>query len=134
MVKERYVSFEIAKLLKKKGFDEPCRLFYKDPQAGLYEFKNIPKSYKDIPNNPCFFAPSFYVTMEWLREKGIYMYVEPFITISSEGYNLEGYKPWITTFKTNWFNPLSKIGTATYSKTYEEAVEVSIMFAIENLI
>lgn len=25
MIKEAYVSYEIAKLLKEKGFDEPCK-------------------------------------------------------------------------------------------------------------
>lgn len=29
MIKEAYVSFEIAKLLKEKGFNEPCRAYMK---------------------------------------------------------------------------------------------------------
>ena len=135
MIKERYVSFEIAKLLKEKGFNEECEYFYDEYDKNEYVIcSNGSSAYNDDKNPTYYSMPTLYMTMEWLREKGVYMYVEPFITISSEGYNLKGFKPWITTFKTNWFNPLSKIGTTTYSKTYEKAVEVSIMFALENLI
>lgn len=28
MIAEDYVSFEVAKLLKEKGFNEPCRAIY----------------------------------------------------------------------------------------------------------
>ena len=36
MITEDYVSFETAKLLKEKGFDEPCQYFYdnKKPKSG----------------------------------------------------------------------------------------------------
>lgn len=128
MIKERYVSLEVAKLLREKGFNERT--------VGSYNTRGHFLEGSAFWNKTAIYyaAPTLYMTMEWLREKDVYISVEPFINISNEGYNLKGFKPWISTFKENWFNPLSKIGTATYSKTYEEAVEVSIMFALENLI
>lgn len=51
MITEDYVSFEIAKLLKEKGFDEECQQYYGD-----YEY-------------PC---PTLQMAMKWLRkERGI---------------------------------------------------------------
>ena len=154
MIKERYVSFEVAKMLKEKGFNEHtiCRYvdtngaterWYDDYRERVLRFElnagdliepSIEPKEKYELYGDTIPAPTLYMTMEWLRENGVYMYVEPFITISSEGYNLEGYRPWITTFKKNWFNPLSKIGTATYSKTYEAAVEAVIKYCLETLI
>lgn len=119
MIQERYVSFEVAKLLKEKGFDEPC--------TGLNKLlcEDGKKPVMRITHQKA---------MVWLREKGVYMYVEPFITISSMGYNLEGYKPWVTTFKGNWFNPLHVLGKIDYTQIYEEAVESALKYALENLI
>ena len=47
MITEDYVSFETAKLLKEKGFDEECQEYYGD-----YEY-------------PC---PTLQMAMKWLRE------------------------------------------------------------------
>ena len=47
MITEDYVSFETAKLLKEKGFDEECQQYYGD-----YRY-------------PC---PTLQMAMKWLRE------------------------------------------------------------------
>ena len=127
MVKEAYVSFEVAKLLKKKGFDEPCRLFYKDTQAGLYEFKNAPKAYKDNPNNPCFLAPSLYMTMKWLRKK-YYIYADP---IKQGNYNdcSEYY-----TYIVARMGIIHRNSSVADKLSYEEAVEAALKYSLENLI
>lgn len=39
MITEDYVSFEVAKLLKEKGFDEPLKRFYNS--EGKKEFPHI---------------------------------------------------------------------------------------------
>ena len=36
MIIEDYVSFEVAKLLKEKGFDEPVQHFYKCDSKEIY--------------------------------------------------------------------------------------------------
>ena len=133
MIQERYVSFEVAKMLKEKGFNEPCRLFYKNPQAGLYEFKNIPKSYKDIPNNPWFCAPSLYVTMEWLREKGIVIETRIDFDCMSEPptYAFVGYSARIYTIEKAINVDETRIDRY---ETYEEAVEAAILYSLKELI
>ena len=69
MIKEAYVSFEVAKLLKEKGFDEPCHAYWHEYENRLiishsmYEIQNI--------TNPSFFgpaAPTLQMAMKWLRE------------------------------------------------------------------
>ena len=64
-ITEDYVSFEIAKLLKEKGFDKkypliPC---YKEDNG---EFIDIPTTLDTI--NYCFIpAPTLQMAMKWLR-------------------------------------------------------------------
>ena len=133
MLTEQYCSYEVAKLLKEKGFDEPCSHFYKFGSNELYCGTVMTNSsFKDAEiYNSC----THQMAMAWLREKGVFVYVEPFIVIDNESYNLKGYKPWITTFKTNWFNPLRKQGKNIYAKSgYDEAIEAALKYCLENLI
>ena len=65
MITEDYVSYEVAKLLKEKGFDEPCLMCYTyDEKLGNYGQYN---SYK---NSEVFSltAPTLQMAMKWLRE------------------------------------------------------------------
>jgi hypothetical protein len=65
MITEDYVSFEVAKLLKEKGFDVPC--------IGLYSVRSK-EFHLDCTkrcNNGGLFeyaAPSHAMVMKWLRE------------------------------------------------------------------
>lgn len=132
MITEDYCSYEVSKLLKEKGFDCECRDYYHiDGHFYSEDFKSNWNNSKG--ELTLFSAPTHQMAMKWLREKSIYIYVEPFITISSEGYNLEGYKPWVTTFKRNWFNPLNELGKVA-TQSYEEAVEAALKYSLENLI
>lgn len=69
MITEDYVSFEIAKLLKEKGFDVPVRHFYN--QNGLCCRGASPYNWnddKDIDDGCADYScPSIYVAMKWLR-------------------------------------------------------------------
>lgn len=123
---EDYVSFEVAKLLKEKGFDEPCRVFYKDPQAGLYEFKNAPKAYKDKLFEPCFLAPSLYMAMKWLREvHNINIDIVPIWNRNRWEYQI-----FIVTPATSQRPYVAN----TLYLDYEEAVEEALKYSLENLI
>ena len=55
MITEDYVSYEISKLLKEKGFDEECQKYYGD-----YKY-------------PC---PTLQMAMKWLR-KVHYIFIRP---------------------------------------------------------
>lgn len=156
-MKEDFVNFEIAKLLKEKGFTEFCFKCYgvavlhnganisfdeecelKDEGRGneieyveggiLYNY-GCNNSDKDAK---VWTAPTLSVAMKWLREKhGI------IITIDFDEYELTsdnkkvgyGYNIQKVETPTKYFT----ISTMVYD-TYEEACEAAIRFCLENLI
>jgi len=78
MIEEDYVSFETAKLLKEKGFnDEYTNAFY--DKSGILYFIDILSDFSEHPNNDTDIAAStLYVAMKWLREAHhLFIGVEP---------------------------------------------------------
>lgn len=67
MITEDYVSFEVAKLLKEKGFDEYCEQIY-DGDGDLS--RNICGYINEEKANEFFsaLAPTHQMAMKWLRE------------------------------------------------------------------
>ena len=152
MITEDYVSFETAKLLKEKGFDEPCYQCYvlidKFVETSYYEFavnsKLIKferlyadeqplinsKGFRDFINNKdksrVFAAPTLQMAMKWLREEHNIFISIIFCTYPS--LNKVTWTPEITTFDSVF--PESAI---EYD-TYEEAGEAAIKYCLENLL
>ena len=63
-ITEDYVSFETAKLLKEKGFNEPClKQYYNN---GELSNVSIEAKYNTIDNQVS--APTLQMAMKWLRE------------------------------------------------------------------
>ena len=66
MITEDFVSFETAKLLKEKEFDEPCYSWY-SPYGDFNERGN------KMTNSDCalqtVMAPTLQMAMKWLREE-----------------------------------------------------------------
>jgi hypothetical protein len=61
MITEDYVSFNIAKLLKEKGFDEYCGYYSSDGEYwGYCTYNHKGKDYIS--------APTLQMAMKWLRE------------------------------------------------------------------
>lgn len=126
MVTEDYVSFETAKLLKEKGFNEACHAFYdsghrhllKFVQNGLYNNAGV------VANNGICVAPTLQMAMKWLREVHnlfieIWYNTEPEHTYCDAGiYGLDNERK-------KKINDLS---------SYEEASELAIKYCLENLI
>ena len=124
MIEEAYVGFEVAKLLKEKGFNEPCQYFYKFGSNELYKgtvFTNT--QIGDIFYN----APTHQMAMAYLREKyDLHIIAFP--------YKANNEKKWCCyVYKT--FNLL---GCERYMNetldSYEEAVEAALKYSLENLI
>lgn len=66
MITEDYISFEIAKLLKEKGFNEKCQAMYdKDGHLIPSNFKLLTKSDKRLFVAD---APTLQMAIKWLRE------------------------------------------------------------------
>ena len=128
MITEDFVSFETAKLLKEKGFDERTILSY--------------DKYGRMKNALCpFFVdvdiamPTLQMAMKWLRE--VYNII---IDVSPLSFTFKGSESlicnnWVFTLWENG-NPIVSefYGNQTAYPTYEEACESAIKCGLENLI
>ena len=141
MIKDVYVSFEVAKLLKEKGFDWSSNRVYQGPNL---KFTDIPISplmslgelggwspkRLYITNSELgdlvYTAPTQQTAMKWLRE------VHNIAINVGWGEILEDqYKWWCIVLNMDNGNILHEID---YHTSYEEAVEAALKCSLENLI
>lgn len=64
---EDYVSFEVAKLLKEKGFDWPCQAFYGNDGALIASPVHTINDELEDSDIAC---PTLYMAQKWLRSRG----------------------------------------------------------------
>ena len=124
MVTEDYVSFETAKLLKEKGFDEPCVYVYR--HDGSEDIWDTDK--EDIACQ----KPTLQMVMKWLREVHnlfIQICIIPHTTIT-----IEQKYYFFTIHKNRRTLAFRKDFPSEYYFTYEEACEEAIKYCLENLI
>ena len=125
MITEDYVSFETAKLLKEKGFDEPTVFRYGDyPDNNDLLF--APSGMAIVKNSetqPYFYsAPTLQMAMKWLREVHN-------IAIETEWEHL-----WYAYIKPMTSKPSEEDYYQCESSKYEEACEAAIKYCLENLV
>jgi len=150
MIEEDYVSFEVAKLLKEKGFNHWC---YKSYGTAVYH-KGIPISFDEecdlksegledeieyveggyLYDFGCdnrkkdakvWAAPTLQMAMKWLRETfEIHCQIDCPIAASNWVYGIRDL------YKDEWVT-LRNMGDY---ETYEEACEAAIKYVLENLI
>ena len=130
MIEEAYVSFEVAKLLKEKGFDgdgvdAECHMFYSDYTETIMPVTEIAL----VPYDEVYFAPTQQMAMKWLREVHN-LFIQVWI-LSEQGY-------WFNIDKlSDNYNHKGLYSTGLediYYPTYEEACEAAIKYCLENLI
>lgn len=134
MITEDYVSFEIAKLLKEKGFDEPCKVWYSEytSEFGGEKYINIEfDNHNRFEENYKFIcpAPTLQMVMKWLRKiHNIFIVIEPHAYDYINEKNLSCVSSvWLGD---NYYeNPLAKD-----FPSYEETCEMTIKYCLENLI
>ena len=128
MIQEDFVSFETARLLKKKGFSERC--------AHYYEGTNMWRHYYDevLPNKPIYECPTIQLALKWLREKGLYILVD-FDVDYDEGEN--GCRKYHTP---EWYYNVYLLCDGTQItdngvsvESCEKAYEEGIKYCLENL-
>ena len=127
MITEDYVSFEIAKLLKEKGFNEPtvC-VYHKD---GTFDSVTL-NAWNDKFITPIC-APSQSMAMKWLREVHKLSVRPRYDEVEDEKEHL--YYKWF--FDILSMNPYKTLVEPTQGySTYEEACEAAIKYCLENLI
>ena len=138
MIKEDYVSYETAKLLKEKGFDWCESPFYSEQDRDEWRQNNsytVPNEEYD-PDLPfdsetlTLVAPnvSIQMAMKWLREREWFICIIPLAFYCGEKAAKFGYNIWagdnleVDEFSTPVFN------------TYEDACNAAIKYCLENLI
>ena len=117
MITEDYVSFETAKLLKEKGFDEECIYVYR--HDGSEDIWNADK--EDIACQ----KPTLQMAMKWLREVHNLFICLLFMEDNGE------YAYTVDNVKERSFSASAK--NITWP-TYEEACEAGIKYCLEHLI
>ena len=118
MITEDYVSFETAKLLKEKGFNEVSDWGYMENGmcVEMIDYPTIP---------PTYWGVTLQMAMKWLREVH-----NLFIEISvDEMLRDKGYQWALYDNNTKEIMPYSGWGN-----TYEESCESAIKYCLENLI
>jgi len=128
MIKEAYCSFEVAKLLKEKGFKEECEYFYdwyKESESyhicsngGTCNNERYPDEYS---------MPTHQMAMAWLREVHNVVIV---IDVCRET-GREGFYCWQLEDNHTGDNIVNIVGECP---TYEKAVEAALKYVLENLI
>ena len=122
---EDYVNFEIAKLLKEKGFNEYCYGYYYTSKYMTYgdiKQRNLdlfPDSYS---------APTFQMTMKWLREVH-----KLCITIIPKVTDDEGSGGCLWEWAVTYLLVPQSTSLELF-ESYEEACEKAIRYCLENLI
>ena len=82
MITEDYVSYEVAKLLKEKGFDEACRAYYdKDGEFNWVWNCGCSRNDEFSEVSSC---PTHQMAMKWLREKGVDISITPEFSTEAE--------------------------------------------------
>lgn len=132
MISEDFVSFETAKLLKEKGFNEKVICYYDDGGSlNLNKFVEFQCCNQGYGSN-IFAAPTLQMAMKWLREVHNIM-VSPYAL--SLGYYFEIFD--LANRDLTGCKPLYKVGIPNkeaVSSTYEQACEEAIKYCLEKLI
>lgn len=146
MIKEKYCSFKVSKLLREKGFDEPCmKVWTLDDcresetiwsinfsESNLFvtnkELDAILK--KKIFLNAAYLCPTQELVCSWLREVySIYITVEPDIN------DKHCFYPVIYTMtKETWERQYFEELEALSFNSPEEAIEAALLYVLKNLI
>lgn len=118
---ENFVTFEVSKKLKKKGFNDGCYKYYEGEELKWSNSPWLETRYNDyLPHITA--APTIYQVLKWLREEKEIMVFPVYSTNTSKWYcvainadSLEQYK-------------------LSLSDSYEEAALAGIEYVIDNLI
>ena len=126
MITEDYVSFETAKLLKEKGFDDSL-------VPVNYGFNTYATTGILIMNNPTnsILAPTLQMAMKWLREvHRLFIFISPWAM--RENNNIQYYFE-IREIKTCDFETLYDYTTKELD-SFEKTADAAILYCLQNLI
>ena len=139
MITEDYVSFEIAKLLKDKGFDIPLNYLYNSYGKKCYATSyNWNQTLGDFQDYSC---PTLQMTMKWLREAHNIEIAISYGIIFDRNTLKQVFKYFWSIVKVNGLclefpmnTPDDVCNKEIEANSYEEAVEAAIKYCLINLI
>lgn len=147
MITEDYVSFETAKLLKEKGFDEDTNCYYIEGSVEKIYYSPIRQNHNKRTTNNEFdiyiditsgkiSAPTIQMAMKWLRKKyNLHIITLPYAPMDRNAYHpdFEADMVYIAQlFK--GIIPKDEIGRKVIKLTHEEACDAAIKYCLEKLI
>ena len=124
MITEDYVTYEVGLLLREKGFDETCEMFYCKPNEG-YKNNLVTREWRNsaLREDMVCTCPTVSLAMKWLREeKNIYIEI-------CRSINTFLYGARIVEDKSGRFNRI-----VNSLDSYEQACEEAIKYCLKNLI
>lgn len=125
-ITEDFVSFEIAKLLKEKGFDEPCRSVYEEKILRVNTMCDYFNS--ELSSYVC--APTLQMAMKWLRE----VHKIDIDILSRLSLNADDDHCYSYVIKHQYDKYAFKTYTDGEYQYFEDAVEAALTYCLENLI
>ena len=134
MITEDYVSFETAKLLKEKGFDEKdVDMWYDKSGEKFYElYHDIKYNWRIKNHEKVFQCPTLQMAMKWLREVHHY-YIQVMLDSWAYGGH-SGYYVIIQRTDSEFEIMLADKADKVFYDEPEEACEAGIKYCLENLI
>lgn len=130
MIKEQFVSFDTAKLLKEAGFDVPCKSYYELEDGEEVRKDSIGLSDYNAYEDAVCSRPTQALAARWLREVH-----DTFVKMERVG-SFDGKE-----FRFYWSYSLIRVSTACLKSisggrydSYEEALEVGIAKCLEQII
>lgn len=128
-ITEEYCSFEVAKLLKEKGFNENCHALY-DVNTKQIDIKNVGDVFNNKQWENYISAPSQSLALKWLSEvHDLHIIVYPW-----QADNEEKAIHWCCTVYKSFAHLGNDVYTNETPKSYEEAVEAALLYVLKNLI
>lgn len=132
MLIEDYVSFETAKLLKEKGFDEESWCVY-DLITKKFAREIVDQNFRynhGLPNYVAS-APTLQMAIKWLREVHRIIITTDYRNICGLGFT---YAASIIKISNNGeIDEGDGLNVCLYKHSYEEACETAIKYCLENL-
>jgi hypothetical protein len=125
MIKEAYCSFEVAKLLKEKGFDEVCHAMYNRNKYLIPT--NFPRVTKSEKREFVLDVPTHQMALAWLREVH-HIFIEISTSIDLNGKYHFSYTILDKECK------YVKLGCTNFNWKYEDAIEAALEYVLTNLI
>ena len=125
MLTEDFCSFEVAKLLKEKGFDELCIFKYNSEGVRMKAGVAIDEWQNSELDDNEYSCPSQSMAMKWLREVHN-LYIEIFVTWRDK-------IPYYQWRINNLITQDTIVDTPCLEKP-EEAVEAALKYCLKNLI